>query len=631
MNINVDKDNLTEITETIESIFNKARQTSTEPKQSIQLTHTSNNDPQTKKKIRMQSVTSQASKKKSITRKKDSSLRGLKQSLRYSTNSRNGYGRLKMNNDSSIGKKSAKSSTMSMKKTTPGRKKTKPKRFQRSGSNISNQNTFGNYLSNKVGKPLRSSKLGQRKSRKPKLLKNGKPKYSNSSSSSIGNQTFSGVLKDFKRYKKVDHLKSANTSSQNVSGVSGTVFNNQFEGYFSKNTKSLAKKASYKVQNMKKRGSNMVKFTRYKSKNPNFGARKSSKVSSIGASSQSSFGGANDFSNKFNYEQEKKGNLKVEDFTNIVFDTENSEQNNSPVEGHDGSVNSGEFKESENESRINFLTEKNPNSKLQSLLKAKNLKKKIGSEGNRFGSYAKKRILTTNYGSKKLEIGNYKSRANTKIKPFSPLKEGNFSNLRRFLSPKNATKSTVQLFDSKNKSISRQSSTSKLIRQSITLDKFKRIGTLGTQQSRGDSKVSKLEQLRITSKEGTSPTNHEDQVLIDQEYKDSQEEDTSPLNAHSPIPAQKLNSCVNSPEIPTTEDDKVRLINTNNTLISDTRFAQSPQKTEDEPEKSVYYNLYVKQRDENIRLKQTVSQLVEELTESNKRSEVKKSQIFENS
>ena len=39
-------------------------------------------------------------------------------------------------------------------------------------------------------------------------------------------------------------------------------------------------------------------------------------------------------------------------------------------------------------------------------------------------------------------------------------------------------------------------------------------------------------------------------------------------------------------------------------------------------EKGVYYNLYVKQRDENIRLKQTISQLVEELTESNKRSEV---------
>jgi hypothetical protein len=42
----------------------------------------------------------------------------------------------------------------------------------------------------------------------------------------------------------------------------------------------------------------------------------------------------------------------------------------------------------------------------------------------------------------------------------------------------------------------------------------------------------------------------------------------------------------------------------------------------DDMEKGVYYNLYVKQRDENIRLKQTISQLVEELTESNKRSEV---------
>jgi hypothetical protein len=125
------------------------------------------------------------------------------------------------------------------------------KRYLRSGRNtLSTENTFGNYLNknNPAAKMLSGSGGSGQKLKKSKVLsKKRKIKHSNSNSSSIGNKNFNNMLKDIKRFNKQTIQRNSSNSklsnlgsphrSKNVSITSSSkLFNNQFEGYFNKNS-----------------------------------------------------------------------------------------------------------------------------------------------------------------------------------------------------------------------------------------------------------------------------------------------------------------------------------------------------------------------------------------------------------
>ena len=249
MNINVEKSNLNEITETIESIFNKARGNSP------------NQIKQGKTSLKIQNKGKDS--KKLADRR---SLRAMKQNLRYSTNSRNTYQRLNKYNHNN--KSSTNSSLTSHKKAilksrnrkylpTSSKSKNVRKYGDKSDNSISSYNKFGQYLNSKkrdnigsnrvknaIGskKHIKGNKLSQKHGRSKKTLPNGKhssikSKYRKSSSQLSVNKTFSKVLKDFGRYKKQTFTRSnskVNSTKFSSTNNSTTSYTNtdQFEGYF---------------------------------------------------------------------------------------------------------------------------------------------------------------------------------------------------------------------------------------------------------------------------------------------------------------------------------------------------------------------------------------------------------------
>lgn len=616
MSINVEKTNFNQITETIESIFNKARSGSEENKKAIP---------------RDQSVNSRNTRNRG-------SVRNLKSNFRHSTMSRNQAKRrkLKSSNISSIGKNSSASLVIDQKRKSGSSKvKSKKRRgFKRSGSHFSNKSsTFGKYLSHARLKT-------QPRKRSHKRMKSRQIKHS-STNSIFSRKTFSKVIQNFKNAEK--QISVSGKSSGATSKNNSTIYNNnQFAGYFSKN--KTGERLKTETQSQQK--SKLKTFTKLSSNNyRRIGSRQSinkSELSSIDASSQSSFG-VGQFTKKFKFEELLKDTKEqnIENFSEKSITNERNSQDANLKESPPKKVKQTQIMVSEksNPQKKVAISSTVSNTTLVYLTKKNN--------DFKLGSYLKK--------SQNKSINTKKIRSKQKsnqIEVYAAQTQSKFPNIKKFLSPKGLRNSpNSSLLPRKNFSMSRQNSQSRLLRQSLTLSKFKRIGQsqskIKIKHVNQDSKQPALFQLNSDksmssgsdiSKNGftntSKPMNQEQNVTLKKILKKSVHKHS--FGNRDLIDFEKINKKIlslknnsnnnESPQLNSsnnidTEGKCLPSLSPNKSQVPNLKFGGDISVYQDVNQGS-YYQLYVQQRNQNQKLKETINQLVEELAEQKKKSEV---------
>lgn len=634
MNINVQDSNFNQITETIESIFKKARAGSP------------SSPPKVEKE---QKIGSQA-----ISREQSFSTKAIKRPKGFQK-AKSGYRFSKRNNIDKIKIKNTSTSRDSLKSSFTGKKtkigarkfksSLKPKKsrynqvkgFKRSQSNFSG-NTFGNYL---YQSKYRNNDLIEKKPNPS--LKSRKPKYSYSSTS-LGKRTFSKVLKRLNRIRE-GSLSSGKTSQSNSVNYNP----NQFAGYFSKQQKALKKKSNKKSRPSVQK---LTKFTKWTSKKYQSVSRKHGRqlsgLSSIGASSHSSFAGANHFSKKNKYDHFLKEDLEILKVNNFKEQTLNTQ--NGASDPRNISCGTVEKKLSKEPSKTQLhsreqLTEPNWQDPVS-------VSKRIAAPSHNVKlqpimNDSESRLSTIVKKNKTKTVRKYPSFSQKKTKTtLSQGKSSPFKAIQKLLRSNAQFKgSAVHQFHKKNHSVShKESSKMRKFIQNLSFGKFQKIGKLKSQtpakknvelvdlrerdshinigQNSSSGKVHSFEQAKIGKSRGQSPQNQSFGNRNDHKGKQRYpiiDIETDSKNKNLPLHGEESSKV---------SHEYLQNIDTNaletkhSELISIVEQENSNSRHSKKAEKGIYYELYIKQRDENMKLRKAVHALIKELDESNKRAEV---------
>ena len=275
-------------------------------------------------------------------------------------------------------------------------------------------------------------------------------------------------------------------------------------------------------------------------------------------------------------------------------------------------------------------------------------------KNSRVSSQLVDELSSYNKGSKpSKKITKVESFVSSKSRPLSSNLNSQFKNIRTFLSPKIESSGLSRVLSNKNDSQSYKYTSSKLIQQKISLSKFKKIGD-STPADRL-SRVSEIYKVNLERKRNTEFDENKvnDSSKVEEEWKnlvsqdadreysltknqDSNDSQRLKKSSNEFKPLDNILQIRESPSKKIFEDDQNRFLNfekKNNEVVQLSPNKQTTvDKSEvhvktkyslgDEGDKGVYYNLYVKQRDENSKLKTIIKQLEDQLTESNHRAQV---------